>query len=36
MIANKFGGNLKFGQNEINSNVVFYYRKFVFACVNLR
>ena len=36
MIQQKFTGNLKFGKNDINSNVVFYYRKFVYAIVNLR
>ena len=36
MIQQKFSGNLKFGKNDINSNIVFYYRKFVYAIVNLR
>ena len=36
MIQQKFTGNLKFGKNDINSNVVFYYRIFVYAIVNLR
>ena len=36
MIQNKFTGSLKFGLIDINSEVVFYYRKFVFAIVNIR